>query len=209
MKLPPLYPILDATTLIRAGISIDAFAQELRSAGICFLQYRDKDASDEAFLHQAIRLRTLFPSSDSTLILNDRAHLLAPSGCDGIHIGQDDLSASEARTVIGNDKYLGLSTHNPAQLQSASYAPVDYLAIGPIFNTQSKLNPDPVTGLEGIRIARSLTTRPLVAIGGITLENVRSIFEAGADSVALISALLPAPGRTAAQQIAGFLKQIP
>lgn len=208
MKLPPIYPILDFATLTRANIPLGTFARELRSAGIRFLQYRDKDSSDSDFLSRAIELRALFPSADSTLILNDRAHLFAASGFGGLHIGQEDLSPPAAREIIGTEKFLGLSTHNPAQLATASTAPVDYLAIGPIFSTQSKLNPDPVVGLQGLRMARTLTSKPLVAIGGINFRNIRSVFDAGADSVALISALLPSSGHSFAQVLADFMKQL-
>lgn len=208
MNLPIIYPIVDATTLARARMPISTFAKDLRSAGVRFLQYRDKDSSDADFLEQAIELRAIFPAATSTLILNDRAHLLTASGFDGLHIGQEDLTAEEARAIIGAEKHLGLSTHNPAQLQSAAVAPVDYLAVGPIFSTQSKLNPDPVIGVEGICMARSLARKPLVAIGGITPENVRSVFDAGADSVALISALLPMPGRSLAKVMEDFLTRI-
>jgi thiamine-phosphate pyrophosphorylase len=208
MLLPRLYPILDAGLLERAVISHDTFALELRAAGIRFLQYRDKHSPNAEFVARAHRLRQIFPSIDSTMILNDRAHQCTAARCDGVHIGQQDISPSEARAVAGNSAYIGLSTHNEAQLAAAAAAPVDYLAIGPVFATSSKQNPDPVVGLAGVKVARALTDTPLVAIGGITAENVRSVFDAGADSVALISALLPSAGRDAAKVIADFLARI-
>ncbi len=198
MQLPRLYPILDAGTLARSGIILEDFARELREAGIRFLQYRDKHATDRELLEHAARLRAIFPAADSTLILNDRIHLLEASRFDGLHIGQEDTSAGEARQRIGA-RLLGVSTHTADQLQAAERAPVDYVAIGPVFDTQSKLNPDPVLGLEGISALRALTAKPLVAIGGITLDTVRGVLGAGADSVALISALLPTAQRTTAQ----------
>jgi thiamine-phosphate pyrophosphorylase len=124
------------------------------------------------------------------LIMNDRADLCLAAGFDGLHVGQDDLSADSVRRIIGPDRWLGVSTHNPEQLAEADQTSADYLAIGPVFATGSKANPDPVVGLEGVRRARELTRKPLVAIGGITLANARSVIEAGADSVALISGLL-------------------
>ena len=113
--------------------------------------------------------------------MNDRADLCLAADFDGVHVGQDDLSPEGARDVIGNSLWLGVSTHNPEQLAEADKTTADYLAIGPVFATRSKANPDPVIGLEGVRRARVLTRKPLVAIGGITRENCRSVIEAGAD----------------------------
>ena len=132
-----------------------------------------------------------------TLIMNDRADLCLAAEFDGVHVGQDDLSPESVRRLIGADRLLGVSTHNPEQLQDADLTSADYLAIGPVFATSSKLNPDPVVGLEGVRRARVLTRKPLVAIGGITRVNAASVIEAGADSVAVISDLLRDPGKSA------------
>jgi thiamine-phosphate pyrophosphorylase len=206
--LPRIYPILDAASLALAGISLESFALEWRGAGIRFLQYRDKHSPDAAFVEQAHRLRQIFPSVDSTLILNDRAHLCIAARSDGIHIGQQDGAPSAARDWIGPTRCLGLSTHNEKQLVEASGSPVDYIAIGPVFGTASKTNPDPAVGLAGIRTARALTTKPLVAIGGINLENAQSVFDAGADSIALIAALLPTPGYTTGKVIEEFLARV-
>ena len=131
------------------------------------------------------------------LIMNDRADLCMAAGFDGLHVGQDDLSPESARRIIGGDRWLGVSTHNPEQLAEADKTSADYLAIGPVFGTTSKANPDPVVGLEGVRRARELTRKPLVAIGWITRANVRSVIEAGADSVAVISDLLREPRKSA------------
>jgi thiamine-phosphate pyrophosphorylase len=206
--LPRIYPILDATSIKRLDVSLEAFALELRSAGIRFLQYRDKENPDSIFVEQAHRLRQIFPSVDSTIILNDRAHLCAAARSDGVHVGQDDISPSEVRVMIGPDRYLGVSTHNETQFAAAARGPADYLAIGPIFSTSSKQNPDPVVGLSGLKAVRTLTSKPLVAIGGISLENVQSVFDAGADSVALISALLPSHDRSARKVVEDFLAHI-
>jgi thiamine-phosphate pyrophosphorylase len=129
--------------------------------------------------------------------MNDRADLCLAAGLDGVHVGQDDLSPGSVRSIIGPNLWLGVSTHNPEQLAQADSAPVDYLAIGPVFATSSKEKPDPVVGLEGIRIARSLTLKPLVAIGGISRQNAKSVIEAGADSLAVISDLLIEPRKSA------------
>jgi len=131
------------------------------------------------------------------LIMNDRADLCLAAEFDGVHVGQEDLSPESVRTIIGPERWLGVSTHNPEQLREADLTSADYLAIGPVFATSSKERPDPVVGLEGVRRARALTRRPLVAIGGITRANARSVIDAGADSVAVISDLLREPRKSA------------
>jgi thiamine-phosphate pyrophosphorylase len=131
------------------------------------------------------------------LIMNDRADLCLAAAFDGVHVGQDDLSPEAVRAIIGPDRWLGVSTHNPEQLREADLTSADYLAIGPVFATSSKERPDPVVGLEGVRRARALTRKPLVAIGGITRANATSVIEAGADSVAVISDLLRDPRKSA------------
>jgi thiamine-phosphate pyrophosphorylase len=206
--LPRLYPILDAATLHKAAISLETFALGLRSAGVRFVQYRDKVNPDIEFVEQAQRLRQIFPSADSILIVNDRAHLSAAARSDGVHIGQQDIAAAAARALIGPSRYLGISTHNEAQLAAALAEPADYLAIGPVFGTASKANPDPIVGLAGVRAARALTSKPLVAIGGITLENAKSVFDAGADSIAIIAALLPTPNKSTCKVVEDFLARI-
>jgi len=129
--------------------------------------------------------------------MNDRADLCLAAEFDGVHVGQDDLSPESVRKIIGPDRWLGVSTHNPEQLREADLTSADYLAIGPVFATSSKENPDPVIGLEGVRRARELTRKPLVAIGGITRANAASVIEARADSVAVISDLLREPRKSA------------
>src|SRR6202034_2873880 len=131
------------------------------------------------------------------LIMNDRADLALAAGFDGVHVGQDDLLPESVRRIIGPDRWLGVSTHNPEQLREADSTSADYLAIGPVFATSSKDRPDPVVGLEGVRRARVLTRKPLIAIGGITRANAASVIEAGADSVAVISDLLREPRKSA------------
>ena len=178
-----------------------AVAEELTAAGITLLQYRNKQGTARQMLDQARELRARL-GAGVKLIMNDRADLCLAAGYDGLHIGQDDLSPESARSIIGGDLWLGVSTHNPEQLAEADKTSADYLAIGPVFATTSKVNPDPVVGLEGIRRARELTPKPLVAIGGITRANARSVIEAGADTVAVISDLLPDPRKSAEE----FLK---
>jgi len=129
--------------------------------------------------------------------MNDRADLCLAAEFDGLHLGQDDLSPEAARRIIGPTRWLGVSTHNPEQLAEADKTSADYLAIGPVFATTTKANPDPVVGLEGVRRARQLTSKPLVAIGGITRANARAVIEAGADAVAVISDLIRDPRKSA------------
>jgi thiamine-phosphate pyrophosphorylase len=204
-RIPRLYPILDAGLLERAGLSLEGFAQQLRAAGVRFLQYRDKDSSDEAVLERAALLRRIFPSSDSCLILNDRVLLVQPSGFDGVHVGQEDMSPAEVRATLGREILVGVSTQGDAQLRVAADGPADYVAIGPVYATSSKENPSPVVGLEGVRAARALTAKPLVAIGGITRMNCSAVIEAGADSVAVISDLLADPS----QRVGEFFACLP
>ncbi|MEK6399162.1 MAG: thiamine phosphate synthase [Terriglobus sp.] len=198
MKLPRLYAILDAESCARRGLALVDVAETWRDAGIALVQYRDKVASDSDVLKNAALLRQVF-GREVTLILNDRVHLLAASGFDGVHVGQGDASIADVRAVIGPDAVLGISTHNPAQFTDADALDVSYVAVGPVFATSTKLDADPVVGLDGVVLARSLTRKPLVAIGGITATNATSVIEAGADSVALISGLLDGDVRSLVQ----------
>ena len=173
-----------------------AAAEELAAAGCTLLQYRHKSGNARQMLEQARELRARL-GAGVKLIMNDRADLCLAAQYDGLHVGQDDLSAESARRIIGPDRWLGVSTHNPEQLAEADKTSADYLAIGPVFATSSKANPDPVVGLEGVRRAKELTRKPLVAIGGITRANARSVIDAGADAVAVISDLLRDPRKSA------------
>ena len=195
MLLPRLYPILDAVCFPDANAMLAA-AEELAAAGCALLQYRNKQGTARQMLEEARELRARLGVSVK-LIMNDRADLCLAAGFDGLHLGQDDLLPKSARRILGPDRWLGVSTHNPEQLAEADKASADYLAIGPIFATTSKANPDPVVGLEGLRRARELTRKPLVAIGGITRANARSVIDAGADAVAVISDLLRDPRKSA------------
>jgi thiamine-phosphate pyrophosphorylase len=206
IELPRLYPILDADALARSGVPLAMAAYALRDAGVRWLQYRDKGASDAEVAERMRELRAIFPAGEAVLLLNDRVHLCGAVGSDGVHIGQEDLAAKRARKILGPERLLGVSTHNVKQLRAAlKTGAADYLAIGPVFATGSKESPDPVVGLEGVKAARALTRLPLVAIGGITSENGREVIEAGADSVAVISGLLPEDGKGMAERVRDFL----
>ncbi|HYW38912.1 MAG TPA: thiamine phosphate synthase [Terriglobales bacterium] len=195
VSLPRLYPILD-TSCFHNGGSLFETARELAEAGCTLMQYRNKSGNARQMLEEARELRARLGASVK-LIMNDRADICLAAQYEGLHVGQDDLSPEAARRILGPARWLGVSTHNPEQLAEADQTSADYLAIGPVFATASKANPDPVVGLEGVRRARELTRKPLVAIGGITRANARSVVEAGADAVAVISDLLRDPRKSA------------
>jgi thiamine-phosphate pyrophosphorylase len=203
MPLPRLYPILDAGCFPDAN-AMSGAAEDLAAAGCRLLQYRNKSGNSRHMLDDARELRARL-GSNVKLIMNDRADLCLAAGFDGVHVGQDDLSPESVRRIIGPERWLGVSTHNPEQLAEADKSSADYLAIGPVFATSTKANPDPVVGLEGVRRARELTRKPLVAIGGITRANARSVIDAGADSVAVISDLIRDP-RKSAEEFAKILR---
>jgi thiamine-phosphate pyrophosphorylase len=196
---PKLYAILDVACLAslpRAPASIVDYARELADGGVTLLQYRNKAGNTREMLCQAREIRRVL-GDRMTLIMNDRADICLAADFDGAHVGQDDLSPQGARSVIGDESILGVSTHNLEQLKEADAGPADYVAYGPVFATSSKRDHDPPVGTEGIRAARAATKKPLVAIGGITRANARSVIDAGADSVAVISDLFSSPAKVA------------
>ncbi len=189
LTLPRFYPVIDRS--IRPDLSLQEIARVLAGAGVRLVQLRAKQASGGALLAEVKELRSLLPLEIS-LIINDRADVAQLSRAAGVHLGQDDLPVPAARRLLGPDKLIGFSTHNPEQIEAAASAPVDYLAFGPIFPTATKADTQPVVGCAGLREARKRTSKPLVAIGGITPENAAQAIEAGADSVAVISGWLAA-----------------
>ena len=189
LVLPRLYVILDAALL---SIPESGCARQLADAGVRLVQYRNKTASSRDLLENSKRLWEELGPRSVTFIVNDRADVAALAGARGVHVGQEDLDVEEARGVVGRDKLVGVSTHNRAQFEQAAGSSADYIAVGPIFSTTTKSNPDPVVGLEFIRQMRALTDKPIVAIGGITLERAAEVVQAGADSVAVISDILRA-----------------
>lgn len=189
MGLPKLYPILDAGLLAARGMELGWAAEQIRAAGVKLLQYRDKAGAPQDVLRNAAAIREAFAGAECRLILNDRADLAILAQWGGVHVGQGDLLPEDARRVVGPERWVGISTHNEEQVRLADTSCADYIAIGPVFATGTKLDAEPVIGLDGVRRARVLTSRPIVAIGGITRENARSVIDAGADSIALISGL--------------------
>jgi thiamine-phosphate pyrophosphorylase len=188
-KLPRFYPILDTAALAERECPPLSAAQGLLEAGVRILQYRHKGDWTQSHFDTAKQIAKLCHEDGVLFVLNDRADFARLLGA-ALHIGQDDLPPVAARRVI-SDEVMGFSTHNRAQLIRGDHEPVEYLSVGPIFATNSKIHPDPVVGIEGLRELRELTQKPLVAIGGITLLNATNVLEAGADSVATISGPLP------------------
>lgn len=202
---PKLYPILDAGCLPVEGRAafLARLVRELADAGVGILQYRNKRGSEAEVLTDA---RVMRKAADGRilLVMNDWPRLAVEAGFDGVHVGQTDMSPTEARAIVGPERLVGISTHSEAQLRKAGAEPVDYVAIGPVYATETKENPDPVVGLEGVRMARALTRKPVVAIGGISAANAANVWAAGADSVAVISAVFGA-GADAAARAQEFL----
>jgi thiamine-phosphate pyrophosphorylase len=199
LQLPKLYAILDVSCFappLRTTAAIVEFARDLAAGGVKLFQYRNKGGNTREMLSHAREIRRVL-GNELKLIMNDRADICIAAGYDGVHVGQDDLSPQGARMVIGDQRILGVSTHNVQQVREGDGGPADYVAFGPIFATASKRHADPVVGLEGLREARKLTKKPLVAIGGVTRLNVQSVLEAGADSAAVISELLSSPRKVA------------
>ena len=188
-KVPRFYPILDTVTLQARNVPVAKAAEALFEAGVRILQYRHKDDWTQAHFDEAKQLAEKCQHLGVLFVLNDRADFAKLFRC-ALHVGQDDLPPLAARTIIG-DEVLGFSTHTAPQLRRADEEAVEYISLGPVFPTRSKLKPDPALGLEGFRKLRELTEKPLVAIGGITLGNARETIEAKADALAIISGLLP------------------
>ena len=187
-RLPPIYPITDIRI---SGLSHREQAGRLIAGGAQIIQLRDKHATPREFYEAAKETLMLTRKHNVPLIINDRVDVALALRADGIHLGQDDLPPERARELLGHDAIIGFSTHSVEQAITAAESPVDYIAIGPIFTTGTKDDPDPVVGLSGIKAVKAaVTTLPVAAIGGIDARNVASVFEAGADSAAVISSLL-------------------
>ena len=192
MKLPRVYPILDAATLARRKVTLPDAAAALLDAGARILQLRSKQHWSPRHFDDAAVIAALCARSGATFVINDRADVAALLDA-GLHIGQEDLSPADARRVLGPSRVLGFSTHDPGQVLQARDEPVSYVAIGPVFPTKSKARPDPLVGLTGLAALRAATKLPLVAIGGITRDNVHGVLATGVDSVAVIADLYPDP----------------
>ncbi len=186
---PSIYPIIDSTL---PGDRISQFAQQLAAAGVRLIQLRLKNSSAAVVCAQTRVLLTCLEPYGARLIVNDRPDIACIAQAGGVHVGQDDLPVEAARQICGPGRWVGVSTHNLEQLREADRTSADYIAVGPVFPTGSKANPDPVVGVELVRTARQLTRKPLVAIGGITADKAEQVYRAGADSLAVISDLTQA-----------------
>ncbi len=186
-----LYVLLDPS--ISLDRSLLDVLKASAAAGAKMFQYRNKTASMKAAYAEALPLSKIAQELGVLFIVNDRCDLALAVNADGVHLGQGDLPLDLARTVMGPDKLIGISTHNSEQVLTASAGRPDYLGFGPIFKPHSKLDHDPVVGIERLRTIRTLTSLPVFAIGGITAKSVEEVMRAGADGVAVISAILNAP----------------
>jgi thiamine-phosphate pyrophosphorylase len=185
--LPRLYAIADASF----GDPVET-AQALIRGGARLVQVRNKIASVRVFFDQVERILAFAPS-DARIIVNDRVDVALLAGAAGAHVGQTDLPPEAARKILGAGRIIGFSTHNLDQAIAADRLPVDYIAVGPIFRTSTKTNPDPVVGLEGLAAISKAVHKPIVAVGGITRDHAVDVLEAGAHTVAVIRDLLDCP----------------
>jgi thiamine-phosphate pyrophosphorylase len=193
--LPKVYPITDTDL---SGLSHAEQVDRLIAGGATLIQLRDKRAAPRDFYHQAEAALRTARKSGVRLIINDRVDVALALGADGAHLGQTDMPVEAARRLLGERAIVGISTHTLAQARAAATMPVDYVAFGPIFKTATKENPDPITGLEALRAVHAIVNAlPLVAIGGITRANFEEAWDAGADAVASIAALVSDPTRIA------------
>ena len=193
---PRLYAILDSSLLTTSELVL---AETLAGSGVELIQYRNKKAPSRDLFEISLRLSTAMAQRDVRFIVNDRPDIALLSGAGGVHVGQEDLGVEEARAICGRPRWVGVSTHTLDQVAAADRTSADYVAFGPIFPTTTKQNPDAVVGTELLRRARQLTRKPLVAIGGITLERAAEVYGAGADSLAVVRDLICAtsPGERA------------
>lgn len=192
MLLPRFYPILDTGLCARLGLDIVSAAEAILDGGARILQFRHKTHFSRDVFSQASHIAGLCASTGALFVMNDRADM-AMLLDSALHLGQDDLPPEAARKLLDPGRLLGFSTHNERQMKAALNEPVDYLAFGPVFGTSSKLNPDPLVGVEELRRLRPLTQKPLVAIGGITRLNAVDVLAAGADCIAVIADVIPDP----------------
>jgi thiamine-phosphate pyrophosphorylase len=197
---PALYALLDTDG---ASGEDGSLGEILAGAGVELIQIRDKKASARKIYGASNKLAETLRSLGVRILVNDRPDIAAMIGAGGVHVGQEDLSVEAARKICGSARWVGVSTHNLEQFREANRTSADYIAVGPIFPTATKENPDPVVGLELLRTARQLTKKPLVAIGGITIKSAESVFRAGADSLAVVRDLIS--GEDPAQRVREYL----
>jgi thiamine-phosphate pyrophosphorylase len=188
-SLPRVYPITDTEI---SGLSHAGQIERLAAGGASLIQLRAKRTAPREFYQAAVEAMAISRRLGVQIIINDRVDIAIAVGADGVHLGQDDLPPYRARQLLGESRIIGFSTHSLEQALAADFAPIDYVAIGPIFQTSTKDKPDAVVGLDAVSEIRRRISKPLVAIGGITLVTARSVIGAGADGVAVIADLLSA-----------------
>ena len=205
-RLPRVYPITDTQI---SGLSHAEQVAAFADGGATLVQLRDKHASGSQFYEHAKAALAVATERGLRLVINDRVDIALALGGIDVHLGQDDLPPEAARRLLGDDAMIGFSTHNLDQAIEAAAWPIDYVAIGPVYATSTKENPDPVVGLEGVRTVReAIGDKPLVAIGGITPANAAEVIGAGADSVAMISGLVAGP-RDLSSNLRSLLASLP
>ena len=207
MQLPRVYPIADGATLTARGISLEDFVRQLVSAGAEIVQLRDKESAPEQVLRHAAAISKVLRGERCLPVMNDWADLAMLAGWQAVHVGHRDLPPEAVRRVLGEQSpaaVVGVSTHDERQVIQADRGSADYIAVGPVFATGTKADAEPVIGLEGVRRARQLTRKPLVAIGGITRANAAEVWRAGADSIAVIGSFF-APGESVERVMQDFL----
>jgi thiamine-phosphate pyrophosphorylase len=197
LSLPKIYPITDIRL---SGLSHVEQVRKLIDGGATFVQLRDKRSSPRQFYEQVVECVRIAHDKNVQIIINDRVDIALVAKADGVHLGQDDMPPERARLLLGETAIIGFSTHSIEQAKLAASLPIDYVAIGPIFATSTKENPDPLVGLDGlVAVKAAAGNRPVVAIGGINQANLRDIFDAGADSVAMIGAIFSAADQITSQ----------
>ena len=193
LQLPGIYPITDCQL---SGLSHREQVARLTDGGATLIQLREKDGAPRDFFNDATDALRITRAAEAKLIINDRVDIALAINADGVHLGQTDMDVKAARRLIGNNAIIGFSTHNLEQVKAALHLPIDYVAFGPIFQTTSKENPDPIAGISQLAAAKGLVgSLPLVAIGGIGSTNLSQVFASGADCAAVLSAALKDPVR--------------
>lgn len=195
--LPKIYPITDTRL---SGLSLVEQVRKLIAGGAKLVQLRDKNASPRDFYEQAVECVRIAHEHSVRVIINDRVDIALTANADGVHLGQDDMPPENARVLLGVNAIIGFSTHSVEQAKRAKDLPIDYIAVGPIFATATKENPDPVVGLDGLNAVKAVGgDMPIVAIGGINETNIHSVFAAGGDSAAIIGSVISDPEKITSQ----------
>lgn len=191
-----LYLVTDRALCL--GRPLDEVVLAAVEGGVTMVQLREKDLSTRAFIEEARALKARLAPFGVPLIINDRVDVALAAGADGVHLGQSDMAVADARRLLGADRMIGLSIEDPAQAAQSDAAVADYLAASPVFSTPTKTDTAPALGLDGVARIRAMSDKPLVAIGGIHVGNAADVLQAGADGIAVVSAICSAEDPRAA-----------